>query len=1403
MSRSSAGNLERRFHDTWLGMAQPIEGLVVSRPVLEEAQCFERQPPQTRQLLRQLVEAGEPVATRGKRSKGGGDALHAPRIGDLPRFLSELLGLTPDLWDAAKGYRPDQAWAGVIDPELSFYAPEGPQTVRPTLALRRIGTSGTAEAEDTGDAGPYTLLLWELPARLPFDTAETTTGAWHYPPGAKFDRLLRHCRVPIGLLTNGEVVRLVYAPHGEASGHIDFRLDAMVSVGGAPLLDAFVMLLHERRFFAVAEDQALPALLAQSRSRQADVTGELGEQVLEALTHLLRGFERAAGEHDGRALLDAALAREGDHLYNGLLTLLLRTVFVLYAEDKGLLPIDHPLYEQHYSLLGLFDELQADHGLHPDTMSRRYGAWGRVTALFRMLFCGARSGDLQIPERRGELFSPHRFAFLEGWQGEASPIGNLPQQAEVHLPSVDDETLYLALQKLVMLDGQRLSYRSLSEEQLGSCYEGLLGYHIVRVDHPAVRMRPEGVWLTAEEVLAEKPGRRAAYLVDKAGLDKKQAKKLASEMTAAEKQADDRQASETAFAVLQGYALGRTKAARAEGVAGAGQLVVQPGQERRRTSSHYTPRSLTSQVVQRTLEPLLACMTLEGALGPSSERLLELRICDPAMGSGAFLVEACRQLGDHLEAAWAREGKLGHYTESTLAARRRVAQCCLYGVDKNPAAVELAKLSLWLFTLSDHRPFTFLDANLKCGDSLVGLSLDQIRAFDWRAGDKRQGQLVELAIDDVLREAVKAREDLRQMAMMENGYNPDPREKERLHEDAQDAMERVTLIGDVCLGAFFSESKDKARERQRVRRRDLVVTWLEADKRHDDELAATLKAELQALQAELHETQRPFHWLLEFPDVMWEQRPDPLAGGEWNGNAMMDAFVGNPPFMGGRRISENLGLRYSAFISGQHGGSKNADLSAHFFRRVADIIGTHGTFGLIATNTIGQGDTRATGLQCLVKDGLEVYDARTNIPWSQESAGSDAAVTVSIVHMAAGLPAQRAERRCEGRACTVINSQLAPRAERNDPDKLIANAGAAFQGCIIFGTGFILAPEERDSLISKGARNAERVFPYLGGQEVNTSPEHTFDRYVISFGQMSLEEAEAWPDLLSIVAEKVRPEREKVRDAFARRFWWQIFRPRPELYQAIAPLARCLVNSRVTKHLTFTFQPTDRVFSEQLSVFPLDAYTAFAVLQSRVHEGWAWLLSSTMRNAGIRYAASDCFETIPFPAPDPRTVLPDLESIGEALYTARAEYMVTTQQGLTKTYNALKDPGCHDPAVVQLRDLHQQMDAAVLAAYGWGDLQVPLFCPATPAEQQALEAFKAEVIDRLFVLNAERASAEAGGLPLKTAPKTLSEHPPANDAAEAAARVAIGNGRPLKPPRNAKPGRGSGAKPARSQRKRR
>src|ERR1700722_9203198 len=159
-----------------------------------------------------------------------------------------------------------------------------------------------------------------------------------------------------------------------------------------------------------------------------------------------------------------------------------------------------------------------------------------------------------------------------------------------------------------------------------------------------------------------------------------------------------------------------------------GAMILQPSDERRRSGSQYTPRILTEPIVRKTLEPILKRLGDQ----PTPEQILALKICAPAMGSAAFLVEACRQLGDVLVASWHAHNQVPRIPpdeDEILHARRLIAQRCLYGVDKNAMAVDLAKLSLWLVTLARDHPFTFLDHALRCGDSLVGLTRRQIADF--------------------------------------------------------------------------------------------------------------------------------------------------------------------------------------------------------------------------------------------------------------------------------------------------------------------------------------------------------------------------------------------------------------------------------------------------------------------------------------------------------------------------------------------------------------------------------------------------------------------------------------------------------------------------------------------------
>jgi hypothetical protein len=447
-----------------------------------------------------------------------------------------------------------------------------------------------------------------------------------------------------------------------------------------------------------------------------------------------------------------------------------------------------------------------------------------------------------------------------------------------------------------------------------------------------------------------------------------------------------------------------------------------------------------------------------------------------------------------------------------------------------------------------------------------------------------------------------------------------------------------------------------------------------------------------------------------------------------------DWVIMNPPFLGGGKISSLLGASYAKAISRRWGGKGLGDIAAYFLH-VAVASGAR-AISIIATNTLAQGDTREIGLARLVTSGWSITRADTDIVWP-----GDAAVTVSVVHLACGNPSAATLRQLNGVPVRHINSRLGTTPTRPDPVKLASNAGCSYQGTIVLGLGFTLTPEERAALIEQNPKNAQRIFPYLGGEEVNTSPNQSHHRYVISFGQLDLQEAEQWPDLLEIVREKVKHEREKQKDIGGKKFWWQHLRPRPELYAALEPLKRCLVTAIVSKHLILSFQPTNRIFAHKLYVFPFDANTHFAILQSRVHESWARLLSSTLKT-DLNYSASRCFETFPFPDPDPRTIFPALEAAGAALGEARAAFMRETAQGLTKTYNALKDPACAEPRILRLRRLHERLDRAVLDAYGWGALEVPAYCPQTDAERAQLRAFGDELLERLFALNAERAAQE-------------------------------------------------------------
>ena len=364
-----------------------------------------------------------------------------------------------------------------------------------------------------------------------------------------------------------------------------------------------------------------------------------------------------------------------------------------------------------------------------------------------------------------------------------------------------------------------------------------------------------------------------------------------------------------------------------------------------------------------------------------------------------------------------------------------------------------------------------------------------------------------------------------------------------------------------------------------------------------------------------------------------------------------------------------------------------------------------------------------------------------------------------------------------------------------DPVRLEANAGKSFVGSYVLGMGFTFDDTDKKGvanplsemkrLIEADPRNGEVIFPYIGGEEVNTSPTHAHHRYVINFRDFPLRRTEMdgrwvdadedrrrewlrkgvvpldypepvasdWPDLLAIVEKNAKPERDFQNRKALRERWWQYAEKRPGLYRAIAGMARVLAISRIGNAFAFTFLSSRVICNEKIVVFPFDRPAPFAFLQSRVHEIWARFFSTTLKD-DLQYTPSICFDTFPFPKDWDKH--PRLEATGNAYHLYRSTLMLANDEGLTKTYNRFHDPYEKDPGIVRLRELHTTMDRVVLDAYGWTDISADCeflldygIDEATwgtkkkPYRYRWPDETRDEVLARLLALNAERAEEEA------------------------------------------------------------
>jgi hypothetical protein len=553
------------------------------------------------------------------------------------------------------------------------------------------------------------------------------------------------------------------------------------------------------------------------------------------------------------------------------------------------------------------------------------------------------------------------------------------------------------------------------------------------------------------------------------------------------------------------------------------------------------------------------------------------------------------------------------------------------------------------------------------------------------------------------------------------------RQLDRMHELT--AQLRAAADGVIATGLRLGGKPGKALDEAYENLAEAVAAAIPTDHTRSDSnfLNSIVDIGLTPAVSTDYERWQPLHWVLELPDVLVDH------GG-------FDAIVGNPPFVAGSSISGAMGGNFRDWLvhqtaAGQRG---NADLVAYFFLRAVELLRHDGNLGLIATNTIAQGDTREVGLDQMVARGLEITRAVQSSKWPVATANLEyAAVWGTRKRIPEGIA-----RWADGVEASRITSLLEPAGRTaGSPVRLSSNLDIAFQGVKIDGIGFVIPEKDAKEWLASDPRYADVLFPYLSGEDMNSRSDCSPSRWVIDFYDKSEEEAARFERAYARVVSLVKPERMKNNRKLYRDYWWHHAEKRPGLRRAIAGLSEVLAITLHGKTLMPARVPTTWIFSHGLAAFATDSFSDQAVLSSNVHQMWAIKYGSGIRH-DPRYTPSDVFETFPQPVASDRLV-----EWGKRLDGDRRRIMLRRDIGLTKLYNLVNNPsisGSSEPDVETMRRLHVELDEAVMAAYGWSD--VPLEHGFHTYRQMTRwtvsPAARVEILDRLLEENLRRAAAQ-------------------------------------------------------------
>jgi hypothetical protein len=721
-------------------------------------------------------------------------------------------------------------------------------------------------------------------------------------PGARrnLESALDHWKLDYGFLLTPEVLRLIRRPGlGARGAALDVRLDALVEQDDLDSLYTLHRLLAAQQFVR-GEDGARPIdrLEADSRRHSAKVSGDLKQAVFDAAERIVGGLLADVRSRPDTVTVQPSLQALRDA---GFLALY-RLLFILYAEARDERLIQHRFYQHHYSLDSLVTKLlRAPVDTWP---ANRSGLWAHLLALFRIFNEGIAPHlpELEnIPPRGGYLFS------------DETSEGRLLRRLRLDDRSTAHVLLALATTKPRRGVGrERVSFRELDIEQLGNVYQGLLEYEPAEAAGPMIECRAQGreFVLAPADLIRLAETKSLIVKDDVAIVEGTEAAHLHPETpdTAA---ADDEDETDDEADVEEETGEEETEDAEEEADKGiksgetlrllrrleAGDFFFKPGSARKASGSYYTPTPIVDYLVREALTPLVA--------GKSAAEIERLRVMDLACGSAHFLVGAARFLGARLFEAYRRERQgdppPAFYPDRTLSAevrrrwedeglawcKRRIVEHCLYGVDLNPAAVQLAQVALWIESLAGDRPLSFFAHHIRCGNSLLGSSLAN---FDQpphprlgKASDRRTLGLFEAELKRRLADALEERKLID--APLPPEVRADTPEEFIYKEDrlrrAEEATKTARLLLDLRSAAAF-----------------VPEIWASFPTLMS---STNLEADAQACQwwddfQLVRERERFFHWELEFPEVFAASSSLPRAAGEGQGGGGFDCVLGNPPW---------------------------------------------------------------------------------------------------------------------------------------------------------------------------------------------------------------------------------------------------------------------------------------------------------------------------------------------------------------------------------------------------------------------------------------------------------------------------------------------------------------------------